>query len=249
MFSTRLTPMRSSKSPDIELKPNESVDAFMEGRLRLIQSKGGYRFSIDAIFLAEFVSTKPGNVVVDLGTGCGIIALLLLQKRPIRYALGLEIQRDLADQARRNVLLNGAEGRMGVILGDIRRPPFAPGTADVVVCNPPYRQKASGRINPDPQRALARHEMRASLDDILGAANKLLRAKGTLAIIYPASRLTDLLVRMRGFDIEPKRLRVVHPDTAREAKRVLVEGNRGGRRGMKILPPLLDQGDYSIIEK
>jgi len=249
LFSTRLTPMRLSKSPDIELKPDESVDAFMEGRLRLIQSKGGYRFSIDAVFLAEFVSAKPGEVVVDLGTGCGIIALLLLQRRSIRYAVGLEIQRDLADQARRNVLLNGAEGRLGVVLGDIRRPPLAPGRADVVVCNPPYRQKASGRINPDPQRALARHERRVSLDDILGAASKLLRAKGRLAVIYPAARLTDLLVRMRGFDLEPKRLRVVHPDTALEAKRVLVEANRGGRPGMKILPPLVDQGDYSIIAK
>jgi tRNA1Val (adenine37-N6)-methyltransferase len=238
--------MRLSKSPDIELKPDESMDAFMEGRLRLIQSRSGYRFSIDAVFLAQFVSTKPGDVVVDLGTGCGIIALMLLQRRHIRYAVGLEIQRDLADQARRNVLLNGLEGNMGVILGDIRRPPLAPGKADVVVCNPPYRPKASGRINPDPQRALARHEIRASLDDILGAASKLLRAKGRLAIIYPATRLTDLLVRMRGLDLEPKRLRVVHPAMALEAKLVLVEATRGGRAGMKILPPLTDQGGNSL---
>ena len=135
---------------------------------------------------------------------------------------------------------------MGVILGDIRRPPLAPGKADVVVCNPPYRQQASGRINPDPQRALARHEIRASLDDILGAASKLLRPKGRLAIIYPATRLTDLLVRMRGLDLEPKRLRVVHPAVALEAKLVLVEGTRGGRAGMKILPPLTDQGGNSL---
>ena len=87
------------------------------------------------------------------------------------------------------------------------------------------------------------------MDDILGAASKLLRAKGRLAVIYPAARLTDLLVRMRGFDLEPKRLRVVHPAMALEAKRVLVEANRGGRPGMKILPPLVDQGDYSIIER
>jgi tRNA1Val (adenine37-N6)-methyltransferase len=221
----------------------------MEGRLRLIQSKGGYRFSIDAVFLAEFVSAKPGDVVVDLGTGCGVISLLLLQREPIRYAVGLEIQPDLADQAHRNVLLNGAEGRMGVILGDLRLPPLAPGTADTVICNPPYRQKASGRINPDPQRALARHEMKASLDDILNAASKLLRAKGRLAVIYPAARLADLLVRMRGFDLEPKRLRVVHPDRSVDAKRVLVEANLGGRPGMKILPPLVDQGDYSVNER
>jgi tRNA1Val (adenine37-N6)-methyltransferase len=247
LYSTRSTLMRLFNSTDIELKPGESMDAFMEGGLKLIQSKSGYRFSIDAVFLAEFVSTKPGDVLVDLGTGCGVVALMLLQRRRTRYAVGLEIQPDLVDQARRNVLLNGLEGQMGVILGDIRHPPLAPGIADVVVCNPPYRRKASGRVNPDPKRALARHEIRASLDDILGAAGKLLRAKGRLAVIYPATRLTDLLVRMRGLDLEPKRLRLVHPAMALEAKRVLVEATRGGRAGIKILPPLLDQGGYSII--
>jgi len=222
------------------------MDAFMDGRLRLIQSKSGYRFSIDAVFLAEFVSTKPGDTVVDLGTGCGIILLLLLLTRRIRYAVGLEIQPDLADQARRNALLNGLDGKMGVIIGDIRHPPLARRKADVVVCNPPYRQKASGRINPDPQRAIARHEIMASLDDILGAARTLLRARGRLAIIYPAERLTDLMVRMRGFDLEPKTLRIVYPALESEAKLVLIEASRGGRIGVKVLPPLMDQGDYSI---
>jgi tRNA1(Val) A37 N6-methylase TrmN6 len=119
----------------------------------------------------------------------------------------------------------------------------------VVICNPPYRRKASGRINPHPERALARHEISASLDDILAAASRLLRAKGRLAMIYPAARLTDLLVRMRCLALAPKRLRVVHPAMASEAKRVLVEATCGGRAGMKILPPLMNQGEYSIIER
>jgi len=235
-----------SKFPEIKLRPDESIDDFMDGRLKLIQSKRGYRFSIDAILLSEFVSTKRGDMVIDLGTGCGIIPLVLLLTRPIGFAFGLEIQTELADQAARNALLNGFGQKMGVIVGDIKHPPLAPSSADVVVCNPPYRQKDSGRINPDPQRAVARHEILASLDDILGIARKLLRAKGRLAMIYPAVRLVDILVRMRGFDLEPKRIRIVYPGLESEAKLALIEASSGGRGGLKILPPLMDQGDFSI---
>jgi len=238
--------MKLSKFPEIKLRPGESIDDFMDGRLKLIQSKRGYRFSIDAILLSEFVSTKRGDMVIDLGTGCGIILLVLLLTRPIGFAFGLEIQADLADQAARNALLNGFGQKMGVIVGDIKHPPLAPSSADVVVCNPPYRQKDSGRINPDPQRAVARHEILASLDDILGIARKLLRAKGRLAMIYPAVRLVDILVRMRGFDLEPKRIRIVYPGLESEAKLALIEASSGGRGGLKILPPLMDQGDFSI---
>ena len=238
--------MKSLRSPDVELLPDESIDEFMDGRLKLIQSKTGYRFSIDAILLSQFVTIKRGDRIVDLGTGCGIIPLILLLTRPVGHTFGLEIQKDLADQAARNTVLNGYENRMGVILGDIKHPPFAPSSADVVTCNPPYRPKNSGRINPDPQRAIARHEMLASLDDILNAASKILKAKGRLAMIYPAVRLVEVLVRMRGFNLEPKRIRIVYPGMESEAKLALVEASLGGRRGLKVLPPLFDQGEFSI---
>jgi tRNA1Val (adenine37-N6)-methyltransferase len=238
--------MKSSRSPDVELLPDESIDEFMDGRLKLIQSKTGYRFSIDAILLSQFVTIKRGDRIVDLGTGCGIIPLILLLTKPVGHTFGLEIQKDLADQAARNTVLNGYENRMGVILGDIKHPPFAPSSADVVTCNPPYRPKNSGRINPDLQRAIARHEMLASLDDVLNAATRTLRAKGRLAMIYPAVRLVEVLVRMRGFNLEPKRIRIVYPGMDSEAKLALVEASLGGRRGLKVLPPLFDQGDLSI---
>jgi tRNA1(Val) A37 N6-methylase TrmN6 len=238
--------MKSLRSPDVELLPDESIDEFMDGRLKLIQSKTGYRFSIDAILLSQFVTIKRGDRIVDLGTGCGIIPLILLLTRPVGHTFGLEIQKDLADQAARNTVLNGYENRMGVILGDIKHPPFAPSSADVVTCNPPYRPKNSGRINPDLQRAIARHEMLASLDDILNAASKTLKAKGKLAMIYPAVRLVEVLVRMRGFNLEPKRIRIVYPGMESEAKLALVEASLGGRRGLKVLPPLFDQGEFSI---
>ncbi len=238
--------MRSSKSPKVELLPDESMDEFMGGRLKLIQSKTGYRFSIDAILLSQFVTIKRGDRVVDLGTGCGIIPLILLLTKPVGYTFGLEIQKDLADQAARNTVLNGYERKMGVILGDIKHPPFAPSSADVVTCNPPYRPKNSGRINPDLQRAIARHEMLASLDDILTATSRILRAKGRLAMIYPAVRLVEVFVRMKGFNLEPKRLRIVYPGMKSEAKLALIEASLGGRKGLKVLPPLLDQGEFSI---
>ena len=238
--------MKLSKPPNIQLLSDESIDEFMGGRLKLIQSKTGYRFSIDAVLLSRFVTIKQGDRVIDLGTGCGIIPLILLLTKPVGYTFGLEIQRDLADQAARNTVLNGFERKMGVILGDIKRAPFAPSSADVVTCNPPYRPKNSGRINPDLQRAIARHEMLASLDNILTATSRVLRAKGRLAMIYPAVRLVELLVRMKGFNLEPKRLRIVYPGMKSEAKLALIEASLGGRKGLKVLPPLLDQGEFSI---
>jgi len=238
--------MKLSKFPEIILRPDESIDDFMDGRLRFIQSRNGYRFSIDAILLSEFVTIKKGDMVIDLGIGCGVIPLVLLLTKPIGYALGLEIQAELADQTARNAMLNGFSHKMGVILGDIKHPPLAPSSADVVICNPPYRKKDSGRINPDQQRAIARHEILASLDDILHSAKRLLRAKGRLAMIYPAERLADLMVRMREFDLEPKRIRIIYPSLDSEAKLALIEASMGGRPGLKILPPLMDQGDYSI---
>jgi tRNA1Val (adenine37-N6)-methyltransferase len=234
------TPLKTSTGSETALSPDETLDEFMQGRLRVIQSRSGYRFSSDAVLLAEFVSTRAGDVVVDLGTGCGIIPLVLLLKRSVRHAVGLEIQPELARQALRNARLNGLGHRMSVIQGDLRHPPLAPFSADVVVCNPPYRQVTSGRVNPDPQRAIARHELLASLDDILGAARNLLKAGGRLAVIYAAVRLVDLLIRMRGFGLEPKKIRLIHPGPERDAKLVLVEASAGGRRGVKILPPLTE---------
>ncbi|MCD6295776.1 MAG: methyltransferase domain-containing protein, partial [Deltaproteobacteria bacterium] len=194
-----------------EIRPDECIDQFMEGRLKLIQSGDGYRFSIDAVLLSEFVTIRPEDVVVDIGTGCGVILLILLLTKPAGHAFGLEIQEALASQARRNAVLNGFEDKMGIILGDIKDPPMAKQFADVVVCNPPYRKAESGRINPDQRRAIARHEILASIDDILRAARNLLRKKGRLAMIYPSVRLVDVLVRMRRFDLEPKKVRINYP--------------------------------------
>ena len=236
--------MKSSRSTEIIVRPGERIDCFMDGRLKLIQSKDGYRFSIDAILLAQFVTIRQGDVVVDLGTGCGVIPLILLLTKLVGYAFGLEIQEELAGQAARNVLLNGFDDKMRVVLGDIKNPPIAEESADVVICNPPYRQVKSGRINPDPRRAIARHEIMASIDDILRAARSVLRKKGRFSLIYSSVRLADILARMRRFNLEPKKIQIIYPDLNSGAKLVLVEAILGGRPGLKISPPIVGQGNW-----
>lgn len=237
---------RSRSIEGVPVGTHESVDEFLDGRLKVIQSKAGYRFSVDALLLAEFVSIRSDDILLDLGTGCGIIPLSILKQKMIGYAVGLEIQTELADQAARNILLNGFSRKMAIIRGDIRHRPFGPRSVDVVVCNPPYRKKGDGRINPDPQRAVARHEILATINDILETARGVLKTGGRLAVIYPAKRLTDIMIRMRGFELEPKRMRLVYPDMESESKLVLIEAAPGAGPGLKVLPPLMDQGRYSI---
>ena len=236
--------MKLSRNPQIKLRLHESVDNLLDGRLKLIQSKDGYRFSMDAVLLSQFVTVSRGDVVVDLGTGCGVIPLMLILTKPVGHVFGIEIQEELADQAARNAFLNGFEDKMKVILGDIKNPPIAKESADVVVCNPPYRKVKSGRINPDLRRAIARHEILASIDDILGASKNVLRKKGRLALIYPSVRLVDLLIRMRHFNLEPKRIRINHPGLESGAKLVLIEATLGGRPGIEVGPPIFGQGGF-----
>ncbi len=226
--------------------PDEGIDFFMDGRLKLIQSGDGYRFSIDAVLLSEFATIRPEDVVFDLGAGCGVISLILLLTKPVGRIFGLEVQEGLVTQAGRNARLNGFEKRMDVVRGDIRHLPFAFKCADVVVCNPPYRKIKSGRINPDSRKAIARHEIMASLDDFLRAATVLLAKKGRIALVYPAVRLTEILVSLRRFNLEPKRLRIHHPNLDSSAKIALIEARLGGRPGLEVLPPLLGQGNFSI---
>ncbi len=241
-----MIPKNSYQSPEIILGPDEGLDLFLDGRLKLIQPKEGYRFSIDAVFLSQFATIRPGDVVIDLGTGCGVIPLILLLTKPVGHVFGLEVQEGLITQADRNARLNGFEKRMDVVRGDMRHPPFASGIANLVVCNPPYGKMKSGRINPDPQKAIARHEILFTPDDLLRAAATLLAKKGRIALIYPAARLAEMLVRLRRFNLEPKRVRIHYPNLESNAKLALIEAVLSGRPGLEILPPLLGQGDFSI---
>ncbi len=242
----KLSNFHNHSHNSLTLQPDEEIDYFLDGKLRIIQSRNGYRFSIDAIILAEFVTLRKGDIVVDLGTGCGIILLLLLLKERISMGIGVEIQEGLAYQACRNAILNGFQSRMHIVIGDMKNPPLASGFADVVVCNPPYRKRGSGRINPDPSKAIARHELLISLEDVISASRKVLKNKGRVALIYPAERMSEVMVILKGYGFEPKRVQIAYPDLSSRASLVLIEACLGARSGMIVEPPIIGQGNYSI---
>lgn len=239
-------------------------DTFFGGRIRVRQHRDGYRFSIDAVILARHAAgegplpegggppirnPRPRRVL-DLGTGCGIIPLILAFQRPRDRITGVEVQEELARLARENVLANGMADRIEILHQDLKAVTLEAmdGAVDLVVSNPPYRAPGSGRLNRQNQRAVARHEILASLPDVVGAASRVLEISGRFAVIFPADRLASLLSEMRAARIEPKFLRMVHSRSDTRARLALAEGMKGGRPGLAVAPPLVlyrDGGGYT----
>jgi len=222
------------------IKDDETLDDLLDGDLKIIQKRGGYRFSIDAVLLANFVSAPKVESVIDLGTGCGIIPILLAHRTKINRIIGVEIQKDMADMASRSVSLNDLSKRITIIHENINnlKELFKAETFDVVFSNPPYRKVNSGRINPDYQKAIARHEIECSLQDILTVASYLVKPKGKVCLIFPAVRLGDLMYSLRKTMLEPKKLQIVYPNIKSQGKLVLVEASKGSGAELKILEPL-----------
>ncbi|MBI4496184.1 MAG: tRNA1(Val) (adenine(37)-N6)-methyltransferase [Deltaproteobacteria bacterium] len=228
----------------------ETLDALFGGRLQVVQRKDGYRFSIDALLLAHFVGPHPGDRVIDLGTGCGIIPLILAFRRKVQRIVALEIQPPLAELARRNAALNRFCRRISVWERDLKElgKGREAGTFDWAISNPPYRRLGAGRVNPRAEKALARHEIGATLGDILRAARDLLREKGRLALVYPASRGGELLGILGNFGLEPKRLQFVHSREGGNARLLLLEAAKGGGAQLQVLPPFIllgPSGEYT----
>jgi tRNA1Val (adenine37-N6)-methyltransferase len=227
-----------------------STDTFFNGRIQVKQNRVGYRFSIDAVLLAYQAAPRSGDKVVDLGAGCGIISLILAYRRPDITVTAVEVQEELTQLAISNVKNNHLQDRITVLGADMRamKPDMTAGPVDLVVCNPPYRKPGSGRINPDNQRAVARHELKANLHDVIVAARRILKTAGRFVTIYTAERTVDILYQMRTDCIEPKCLRSIHSEFDSEAKLILIEGIKGGNPGLKIAPPLIvydKNGDYT----
>jgi len=227
-----------------------TTDTFFNGKIRITQDRTGYRFSIDAVLLAYFADPRSGDKVLDLGTGCGIIPLILAYRQPHIAICGVEVQTELAGLAVSNVRENQLEDRISVYCTDMKllRRAMTAGPVDLVVCNPPFRRQGSGRINPDAQRAVARHEIKINLGDIIQTSHRMLRTAGRLVLIYTAGRLTDILCRMRTDGVEPKFIRMIHSRQDTEAALTLIEGVKGGRPDLKIAPPLIiynKKNDYT----
>ena len=217
-------------------------DRFLNDRIAVLQYRNGYRFSIDAALLAAFAAPDGGSRIVDLGTGCGIIPLILGYRYPGVHIVGVEIQETLAKLATRNAVINGFTNRIVIRCANLNSLSIqdVAGPVDLVVSNPPYRKAMSGRINPKRQQAVARHEILTTLSDVVNAARRLLGIGGQFAVIYPAERVTDLLAAMRAASIEPKQLQTVHSRSHGLARRVLVSGVKGSRPGgMTVRPPLI----------
>ena len=226
----------------------ETVDGILADRLRIIQRKRGYRFSLDSLLIAHFANIQKGDDMIDLGTGSGIIALILAQRFHCGRVLGIEIQDELVAIAKRNVVLNDLAGHIEMRRGDVRCPETfcRPQSFSAAVFNPPYRRLRSGRTNSDSEKAVARHEIEGTIADFLAAAVYALRPEGHVYAIYPAARIVELIARMRESRIEPKRLRMVHSRLDGGGEFVLVEGVKGGREGLNVAPPLFIYQDTGV---
>ncbi len=225
--------------PEVVLAPDETLDDLRVGGLKIIQKRDGYRFSLDPVLLCAFARVGEGERVADLGTGGGVIPLILAC-RSAAAVVGVERQPALADRARRSVSLNGLGDRVAIVEGDVRRVAdfFAPQSFAVVVSNPPFRPPGSGRTAPQTERAAARHELAGGLGDFLRAAAWLLPDGGRFYLVYLAERLTEVLEGMRRAHLAPKRLRCVHGRLGDPARMVLVEGRKNGRPGLVVEAPL-----------
>ena len=229
---------------------NETIDDLQYKNLKLIQKKDGFRFGIDAVLLANFVDVKKGGRVMDLGTGTGIIAVLLAGKTAAGLIVGLEIQPEMAEMASRSVKLNNLEERVKIVNGDIRKAVenFGSSAFDVVLTNPPYMNRGGGLINPSEAKAISRHEIMCTLEDVVRAGGSLLAPGGQFAMVHRPERFVDAVCLMRTHGIEPKIVRFVHPSPYKKANLFLIKGARGGKPQLKMLEPLYvhdECGNYS----
>lgn len=223
------------------LKENERIDDLERNGYRIIQDTNRFCFGMDAVLLSGFARVKDGAKVLDLGTGTGIIPILLAAKTGASHLTGLEIQVDSADMASRSVRMNGLEDRITIVTGDIKEAGslFDAASFDVITCNPPYMTSRHGLANPEDAKAIARHEILCTLKDVIAQTAKLLRPGGNFYMVHRPFRLAEIIVFLREYKLEPKRMQLVYPFVDKEPNMVLIEANRGGRPRMTVEKPLI----------
>lgn len=231
------------------LKTDESIDDLQNGYM-LIQKHDSFKFGVDAVLLADFADVKRIDHVLEMGTGTGIIPILLHAKKQPASITALEIQEDMADMAQRSIRYNKLEDKIHILNMDLKEAPDKLGKArfDCVVTNPPYVKKEAGINNPTETKAIARFEIACTLQDVIGCAKELLRPGGKFFMVHRADRLADIIFEMRNQGIEPKRIRFVHSSTGKRPHLLLIEGARGGRPELKFMDPLYiydDNGAYT----
>jgi len=235
---------------DVRINSGERVDDLQCKGLKLIQKEEGFCFGIDAVLLANFADVRKNDRVIDLGTGTGIIPILLAGKTQALSLVGLEIQEQMVEMAHRSVLLNDLQDRVKIVCGDIKEPlkHFKPASFNVVVTNPPYINKGGGIVNPSDTKAISRHELFCSLEDVIRTSSKLLIPGGRFAMVHKPERLADIIYLMRTWKIEPKYLRFVHPSPYKKPNLLLIRGIKNGNPELKMMEPLYvydENGNYS----
>ena len=225
----------------VEIREDERVDDLQRNHYQIIQKKKGFCFGMDAVLLSGFARVKDGARVLDLGTGTGIIPILLSAKTGASHLTGLEIQEDSADMAWRSVRLNGLETKISIVTGDIKEAGslFDAASFDVITCNPPYMTAQHGLTNPEDAKAIARHEILCTLEDVIAQTAKLLKPGGNFYMVHRPFRLAEIIVLLRTYKLEPKRMQLVHPFVDKEPNMVLIEANRGGKPRMTVEKPLI----------
>ena len=234
----------------INLKPEERLDDLQVNGYEIIQHPGKFCFGMDAVLLSNFARVKKGERVLDLGTGTGIIPILMTAKTDGEAFVGLEIQEESADMARRSVSHNQLDEKVEIVTGDIKEAVniFGLASFDVITTNPPYMIGQHGIANESDTKAIARHEVLCTLDDILRESARILKPRGRFYMVHRPFRLAEILSKMVEVGIEPKRMRMVHPFIDKEPNMVLIEGMRGANSRMTVERPLIvykEVGVYS----
>lgn len=235
---------------DIELKENEKIEDLQCNGLKIIQNKKWFCFGMDAVLLTNYCEIKNNSSIVDLGTGTGIIPILLSGKKNYSKAYAIEIQEEVAEMAKRSVELNNLQDKIEILNIDLKNilNHLEPNSFDAVISNPPYKLNNSGIINPLDKKAISRHEIMCSLEDVISTAASLLKQYGRFYMVHRPDRLADIMCLLRKYRLEPKQIRFVHPRAYEKPNMVLVRATKHGNPELKFDPPLYiydEDGKYT----
>ena len=225
----------------VEIKDYERVDDLHRNGYMLIQDPKRFCFGVDAVLLSGFATAKKGDKVLDLGTGTGVIPILMSAKTNAEHFSALEIQPESAEMAKRSVMLNDLQDRIDIIEGDIKKAAeiFKPSSFDIITTNPPYMNDAHGLKNPTEVKAISRHEVLCTLEDVVREGAKVLKPGGRMYMVHRPHRLIEIFGTMKQYKLEPKRMKMVYPFKDKDANMVLIEAVRGGGAWMKVEAPVI----------
>ena len=226
---------------DVEIKANERVDELGRNGYRIIQNPDRFCFGMDAVLLSDFAKVKEGDKVLDFCTGTGIIPILMEAKTKAAHFSALEIQEDSAEMARRSVSLNHLEEKIEIITGDVKEADkiFGAASFQAVTCNPPYMIGQHGLVNPDSPKAIARHEILCTLEDIIKQGARVLVPGGSFYMVHRPFRLVEIMTTLTKYKLEPKRMQLVYPYVDKEPNMVLIQATKGGKSRITVEKPLI----------